>query len=82
MKLKDYLKDKYILFKLTNKGYQYWNPGAVGYTEQLTEAGVFPLESVKTFNLRILALCEVKAGRHYKYTHFAMTVDDAIKATS
>ena len=82
MKLKDFLNEKFILFKLTNKGLQYWKPGAIGYTEQLSEAGVFPLESVKTFNLRILALCEVKAGRHYKLTHFAMTVNDAIKSTT
>ena len=79
MNVFDLLQDKYILFRNTIYTDIYWCESACGYTDYIEAAGVYSAEDLKYYGLKVLQYHEVKSGKHTKYTHYAMTVKDAIQ---
>ena len=79
MILFEFLLDSYILFRNTRGTEKYWKENAVGYTEDIEDAGVYTGKEVVFYNLKVSQYHEVKSGKDKQYTHYAMTVKDAIK---
>lgn len=79
MLLIEYLCDKYILFRNSKGNDIYWKESALGYTDNIDEAGVFTGKDTFRYNVKVLQYHEVKSGKHRQYTHYAMTVKDAIQ---
>lgn len=78
MTMYELFEEKYLLFRVSNKGLEFWKESAVGYTNHLLEAGVYTYEHVSSLGLRCLSIHDVKKGSHLKYTHFAMKMSEAI----
>lgn len=78
MMVYDLFDEKYLLFRVSNKGLEFWKESAVGYTTHLLEAGVYTEEQVGSLGLRVFSINDVKKGSHLKYSHFAMKMREAI----
>ena len=78
MNMKDFTKDKYILFKNTKEGLKFWKDHAVGYTQSFMEAGVYTKEQVEALGVRKLTIGDVRKNNYSKFIHFALTLEEAI----
>lgn len=78
MMVYELFEEKYLLFRVTNKGLEFWKESAVGYTNHLLEAGVYTYEHVYSLGLRVLSINDIKKGSHLKLTYFAMKMSEAI----
>ena len=80
MQVKDLFKEKFVCMKNKLGAVVFWNEDALGYTNNIKEAGIFTEQQVKEhFNLRVLTSQQINQGEYRKYTHFATSLSDASK---